>query len=80
MPLLERAFAAWRELEERAHAPLFRRTGGLMIGAESGELVPGVLASARAHHLRHEVLSRDALAARYPQFRIEPPMTANAPK
>src|SRR5688500_8373348 len=70
-PLLERAFAAWRELEDRSRATLFLRTGGLMIGAATGELVPGVLASARAHRLPHEVLSGDALAARYPQFRVE---------
>jgi sarcosine oxidase len=76
VPLLERAFAAWRELEERAHATLFRRTGGLMMGASTGELVPGVLASARAHHLPHEVLSSDGLAARYPQFRVDPSMIA----
>ena len=76
VPLLERAYAAWRELEDRAQAKLFRRTGGLMIGAPTGELVPGVLASARAHRLAHEVLSYDALAARYPQFRVERSMTA----
>jgi sarcosine oxidase len=76
VPLLERAFAAWRELEGRAHAALLRRTGGLMIGASSGELVPGVLASARGHRLPHEVLSGDALSARYPQFRVDPSMIA----
>ena len=76
VPMLERAFAAWRELEERAHTKLFRRTGGLMIGAPTGELVPGVLASARAHHLPHEVLSSDALAARFPQFRVDSSMIA----
>src|ERR671935_1108952 len=43
VPLLERAFAAWRELEDRVHETLLRRTGGLMIGAGTGELVPGVL-------------------------------------
>jgi sarcosine oxidase len=76
VPLLERAFAAWRELEERAHATLFRRTGGLMIGPGTGELVPGVLASARVHRLAHEVISSDALAARYPQFRVDRSMIA----
>jgi sarcosine oxidase len=76
VPLLERAFAAWRELEERTQATLFFRTGGLMIGADTGELVPGVLASARAHHLPHEVLPSDALAARYPQFRVDRSMIA----
>jgi sarcosine oxidase len=76
VPLLERAFAAWRELERNAHATLYRRTGGLMIGRTTGELVPGVLASARVHRLQHEVLSSDALAARYPQFRVDPAMIA----
>ena len=76
VPILERAFAAWRELEDRSHAKLFLRTGGLMIGTATGELVPGVLASARAHRLPHEVLSSDALAARYPQFRADRSMIA----
>lgn len=76
VPLLERSFAAWRDLEARARAALLLRTGGLMIGADTGELVPGVLASARAHHLQHEVLSRQALAARYPQFRVDRSMIA----
>jgi sarcosine oxidase len=74
--MLERAFAAWRELEARAHATLLRRTGGLMIGLPTGQLVPGVLASARVHRLPHEVLSSDALAARYPQLRVDPAMIA----
>ena len=76
VPLLERAFAAWRELEDRVQATVFLRTGGLMIGSTTGEVVPGVLASARAHRLAHEVLSHDALAARYPQFRLDPSMIA----
>jgi sarcosine oxidase len=76
VPLLERAFAAWRELEDRTGAALFRQIGGLMIGLPTGELVPGVLASAREHHLPHELLSSDALAARYPQFRVEASMIA----
>jgi sarcosine oxidase len=47
-----------------------------MIGAQTGELVPGVLASVREHRLPHEVLSADALAARYPQFRLDRSMIA----
>src|ERR671937_3311750 len=70
VPLLERAFAAWRELEERAHTALLRQTGGLMIGPPTGELVPGVLASVREHHLPHELLSSEVLGARHPQFRV----------
>ena len=41
VPLLERAFALWPELGERSGTRLLLKTGGLMIGAETGELVSG---------------------------------------
>ena len=66
VPLLRRAFAAWGALEARGGRPLMQRTGALMIGRESGELVSGVLASVRAHALAHEVLTSRALMERYP--------------
>ena len=74
VPLLERAFASWAEVAERADAALLLKTGGLMIGTEAGELVPGVLASARAHGLAHEILSSGDLMARFPLFRLDPSM------
>lgn len=69
VPLLDRAFRAWETLERESGARLWLRTGALMIGAPTGELVAGVLASAREHHLDHERLSSDALMARFPAFR-----------
>lgn len=76
VPLLERAFAAWTELAERSRTRLLLKTGGLMIGTEGGELVPGVLASVRAHNLAHERLSSSEAMAQYPLFRIDPSMIA----
>jgi sarcosine oxidase len=76
VPLLRRAFASWTELADRSRRRLMQRTGGLMIGLPSGELVSGVLASVRAHGLAHEVLSAGDLMARYPALRVEPSMVA----
>jgi len=70
VPLLERAYALWRELERRSGQALMLPTGGLMIGSPSTELVSGVLASAREHRLAHEVLDASRMADRYPMFRL----------
>ena len=39
VPLVQRAYALWRELEERTHMPLMRLHGGLMIGPPEGDVV-----------------------------------------
>jgi sarcosine oxidase len=76
VPLLERAFALWSELAERSATRLFLKTGGLMMGTEAGELVSGVLASARTHGLAHEFLSTSEVMARYPLFCLDSAMVA----
>jgi sarcosine oxidase len=70
VPLLRRAYELWRELEAASGANLLHVTGGLFIGREGGELVGGATLAARTHALPHEVLSRSALAARFPQFHV----------
>ena len=57
VPLVQRAYEKWQDLETRTQQRLFIQTGGLMIGPEDGELFAGALASAREHSLPHEVLS-----------------------
>ena len=56
VPLLRRAWDLWRELEAESGERLLTQTGGVYAGRPDGELVPGALASARAHGLAHEVL------------------------
>lgn len=69
VPLVQRAYALWGELERAAgDRSFFMRTGGLMIGEENGTLVSGTLRSAIDHHLPHEVLSARELHRRYPGF------------
>ena len=72
VPLVRRAYEKWDELERLAKRTLFVRTGGLMVGPPDGVLVDGALRSAREHGIAHELLDRDAMARRFPQFRLEP--------
>ncbi len=70
VPMVRRAYALWRELEERTGHPLLRETGGLMIGPRTGELVSGTLRSAAECDLPIEVFSADQMHARFPAFRL----------
>jgi sarcosine oxidase len=71
VPLLRRAFDAWREIETKSGKRLLLMTGGLMIGGEDGALVKGVLRSARTHGLPHEVLTASETESRFDAFTLE---------
>ena len=71
VPLVQRAYALWRELEERTRVPLMRIHGGLMIGPPDSDVVRGTIRSATEHHLPHEVLSAREVHQRFPAF--DPP-------
>lgn len=68
VPLVQRAYELWGELERRAARRLFHQTGGLMIGDADAVLVAGALRSAREHGLAHEMLSATEVHRRYPGF------------
>lgn len=68
VPLLERAYTLWRELERDSGMSLLHLVGCLNIGPPDHEFIRGVIASAQTHGLPHEVLSAPALRARFPLF------------
>lgn len=70
VPLIQRAYELWRELEERRGSPLMTINGGLMIGQPDGMVVSGTLRSAAEYNLPHEVFTGDELHKRYPAFRL----------
>lgn len=76
VPLVQRAYELWTELERESGRTLFRQTGGLMIGPRDGELVAGALASARMHGLRYELVTPAEVSAHYPVFRLPDPFSA----
>lgn len=69
VPLVQRAWELWLELEETTGERLLRRTGGLMMGPTDGEVVAGALLSARRHDLPFELLDAAAVAVRFPAHR-----------
>jgi sarcosine oxidase len=69
VPLLLRAYELWSDLERSSGVQLYLRTGGLMVGRESSQLVQGSLRSARDHGLSHEMLDAKEMRRRYPATR-----------
>ena len=69
VPLIQRAFELWLDLENRANERLLLTTGGLMIGPETGVIFPGARASALEHRLPHEVLSAQEIKRRFPALK-----------
>src|SRR5258708_31913962 len=57
VPLVQRAYELWADLERRSGRRLLLQTGGLMLGAGDGVLVTGAKRSAREHDLSHQTLS-----------------------
>jgi sarcosine oxidase len=71
VPLVQRAYTLWNELEREAHCRLFQQTGGLMIGRPDSVVVRGAKLSAETHQLPHEILSAQEVSKRFPALRPE---------
>src|SRR5437660_3447070 len=62
VPLVQRAYELWADLEKQSGQPLLLKTGGLMIGPREGALVSGASRSAQEHKLAQEIVNYTALA------------------
>ncbi len=71
VPLIERAYTLWHELERENGEALLLTTGGLHLGRPDGAGMRGVRESADTHALSHEVLAAAEVRRRFPQFRME---------
>jgi sarcosine oxidase len=70
VPLLRRAFALWRELEEESGERLLHVTGAIDAGTPGSRVLEGSLESCRVHGLRHEVLEAVEVNERFPGFNL----------
>jgi len=70
VPLLQRAYGLWSELEQRQSQRLYHQSGVLEIGPPDGEVIPGVLRSARQHDLAVEELTALDVQRRFPGFQV----------
>jgi sarcosine oxidase len=69
VPLLERSYELWRELEAEIGEQLLWITGALHFGPPDDPGIAGVRAAVTEHHLAHEQLDADQIARRYPGIR-----------
>jgi sarcosine oxidase len=69
VPILQRAYALWSELESEAQVSLLHLVGGLTLGPASGWIVPGAREAAKRYRLAYEELDTDAVAERFPAIR-----------
>jgi sarcosine oxidase len=76
VPLLHRAYALWRDLEQISGERLLVITGGIDAGPETGVIVRGSLRSCAAHQLPHDVLTARELGDRFPGYRLPADMCA----
>ena len=74
VPMVQRAFDLWRELERLSGTTLMEQTGGLMIGVPDSVLVEGARHSAQKHGLQYSMLSASDIRARFPALHPEPDM------
>jgi sarcosine oxidase len=66
VPLVLAAYRGWAELEARRRRKLLHQVGLLQVGPPTGEVIAGVLASARRHRLPIEEVAPEAIASRWP--------------
>jgi sarcosine oxidase len=71
VPLVQRAYERWYDLEQRLGRHLLTECGCLSIGTPDGELIQGVRRSAAQHRLPIEDLSPPEVRERFPMFRFD---------
>jgi sarcosine oxidase len=69
-PILERSRRLWAELEADSGQHILTRCGGLSIGTTGGPYLEPLLETTRLTGADHELLSREAMAERYPQHNL----------
>ena len=70
VPLLQRAYELWRELEKEASEKILRITGLLSVGDEHSEILKGTLHASQKYNLPLEQLSKRQIMARYPALNL----------
>lgn len=74
VPLVQRAYECWQDLERRSGQHLLMLCGGLAIGPRGARTPEGARASAEVHGLTIDLLTARELEQRFPAFRLDDDM------
>ena len=69
VPLVQRAWQLWRELERESGDSLLRITGGISMGPKDSPGLAGIVHSAGVYNLPHEPMTAADIRKRWPVFR-----------
>lgn len=70
IPLLQRAYTLWEELEQESGKSLFNRCGLMVAGPSGGAVIQGVHLAEQRHGIQVESLTAAAALERFPGFQI----------
>jgi sarcosine oxidase len=70
VPLLERSYTLWHQLQARTGAQLYFPTGLLTIGLENGPVLQGAREAAARYSLDVSILEAKDIRAKYPVFHL----------
>ena len=76
VPLIQRAYELWADLQSQSGRTLFQPTGGLMIGRPDSAVVAGALRSATEHRLKFQLLPAADVRRQFPALRPAEEMVA----
>ena len=76
IPLIERSYRLWAELESDTGRTLMRRTGLLLLGRPDGVVIPGVRRAAAEYQLAIDEIPLGEVRRRFPGFRPTDQMEA----
>ena len=71
VPLAQRCWERWEQIQAKSDVKLVEKTGLLQVGDPEGEVYQGLLASATQHNLAIEQLSAQQAMQRFPAFTID---------
>jgi sarcosine oxidase len=74
VPLVLRSYELWAELAQRRGSELFCETGLLQVGPPDGQVIAGVIASARRHELEIDLLNAQDVQRRWSEFAVPEPL------
>lgn len=77
IPLVEKSYALWREVEAATGQSLLEITGGLDLGLPDSEYLHACRKTMDAHRIPYEKLNATDLRSRFPQFQVSDDTIAN---
>src|SRR5690349_12297380 len=70
VPLLQRAYENWNELEKESGQQIYYKTGLLYAGDPGGDIIQGVKLAAKVHAIEVNLLDHAFIHSWYPSFQV----------